>query len=102
MITVTWLRAFLQGEKIVFPDAIGVGLKEFAACGAGPHRDPSRNAAFAGVEPIRFAFDQTDNVRNRVFPTSRAVGLRAAHVRDVLVSAVAVRFVYAINSVVGH
>ncbi len=96
------LRALRQRQKIVPPNAIGMGLQKFTPGGAGAHTDPGEGVAFLCVEPVLFGLDVLDDVRHGVFPPPTSVGFRATHIGDVLVRAVSVGLVDAGNAVVSH
>jgi hypothetical protein len=64
--------------------------------------NPSHNPVFLGVETVGVTLDESDNIGDGIAPPSGAIRLRTTNMSDVLMGAVAVRFVNAINMIVCH
>lgn len=94
-------RALVEGEQIVVPDTICVGLNEFASRRAFSHGNPGGRITILRVEPVLLVLDKADNVFHLVLPSS-SFGLGPTDIRDVLMPTHPVRLVNTINAVSGH
>lgn len=95
------LATFVQGEEVVLPNPIGIGLNEFVAVRAGPDTDPGGLPALVCVEPMSPLLDGPRNIWNGVLPAP-TIGVRSTRMSDVIVGTAAVRFVNAVDSIVSH
>src|ERR1700677_108328 len=94
--------AFFQCKEVILPDAIGARLNVLVTGGADANFYPRGCADLTGVKSVDLLLDETDHVWYRVLPPFCALRTRPSHMSDVLMAAVAVRFVDAINPVVSH
>lgn len=94
--------AFVQRQEIVRPDAVGISLQELVTRSASVHSDPRFDTPLIGVKAMGLLFDKAHDIRHRVLPAPETIRLRSAHMRNVLMRAVTVKFINAINPVVRH
>jgi hypothetical protein len=96
------LAALLESEQVIAPVPVGLSLKVLASAGAHAHMNPSHNPVFLGVETVGFTLNESDNIGDGIAPPPGAIRLRPTNMSDVLMGAVAVRLVNAINTIVCH
>lgn len=96
------LAALLESKEVIAPIPVCLSLKVLASAGAHTHMNPSHNPVFLGVETVGVTLDESDNIRDGIAPPPGAIRLRPTNMSDVLMGAVAVRLVNAINTIVCH
>lgn len=96
------LATLFQSEEVILPDPIGIGLNELIAVHTSPDTDPSSISTFIRIESVGALLDEPHDIWDGLLPAPVDVWLWSTCMCDVLVRAVAIRFINAVDSVVSH